>query len=363
MMGMAGTHRANVTMKDVARRAGVSPQTVSNVVNERAARVSEDTRLRVIESIAALGYRVNQSARSLRRGRTGTVGLGLPTLDSEYYGALAEALSDRFLERGLRLVIETTGGAVGAEMQSLASSRLDSYDGFVLALAAGDTDHLVRIDTDTPVVLLGERALSSQFDHVVMDNIGGGRRATEFLLQRGARRVVALGGSDAVEESMPALRTRGYLDAHVGLGVDVDRGLIVASSFDMAGGHEGIRRLLELGRSFDAVFAMTDAIALGAIRALADAGIRVPGDVQVIGFDDTRAGRYSVPRLSTIEPGNEARADTIVDLLMSRMSQPSADLERRVVVHPTRLLERESTSAPPSGAADPPLAGSTAAQT
>ena len=345
---MAGTHRANVTMQDVARRAGVSSQTVSNVVNGRSARVSEDTRLRVIDAIAALGYRVNQAARSLRRGRTGTVGLGIPTLDSEYYGALAEALSVRFLDRGLRLVVETTGGAVGAEMQSLASSRLDSYDGFVLALAAGDTDHLVQIDTDTPVVLLGERALTSQFDHVVMDNIGGGRQATEFLLRRGARAVVALGGVESAEESMPALRTRGYLDAHLHLGIRVDPGLIVASSFTLDGGYEGIRRLLELGHSFDAVFAMTDASALGAIRALADAEIRVPEDVQVIGFDNSTAGRFSVPRLSTIEPGNEARADAIVELLMSRMEHPQRDLERRVVVHPAALVERDSTSSSPS---------------
>lgn len=346
---MAGTHRSNVTMQDVARRAAVSPQTVSNVVNGRSGRVSEDTRLRVIESITALGYRVNQSARSLRRGRTGTVGLGIPTLDSEYYGALAEALSDRFLERGLRLVIETTGGAVGAEMQSLASSRLDSYDGFVLALAAGDTDHLVQIDTDTPVVLLGERALSSQFDHVVMDNIAGGCRATEFLLQGGAHRIVALGGIDSDEESMPALRTRGYLDAHATVGFDVDRALIVPSTFGMEAGYEATSRLLEQGRAFDGVFAMTDSVALGALRALADAGVRVPDDVQVVGFDNMRAGRYSVPRLTTIEPANEARADAIVDLLMSRMTHPRGDLERRVIVHPATLIERESTLGPRPG--------------
>ena len=348
---MPGNHRPHVRMQDVALRAGVSPQTVSNVVNGRTARVSEETRARVIESITALGYRVNQSARSLRRGRTGTVGLGIPTLDSEYYGALAEALSERFAEQGLRLVVENTGGAVGAEIESLATSRLDSYDGFVLALAAGDTDHLVQVDTETPVVLLGERALSSQFDHVVMDNVGGARQATELLLRGGARAVVALGGVVADEETMPALRSRGYLEAHHALGVDVDEALLVASTFGIEGGYGGIRRLLEQGRRFDAVFALTDASAIGALRALADAGIRVPEEVQVIGFDNTRAGRFSVPRLSTVEPGNAARADSVVELLMSRMRHQNGHLERRDVVHPVTLVERESTSSPPGARA------------
>lgn len=340
---MPGRDRMNVTMQDVARHAGVSPQTVSNVVNGRSARVGDETRVRVIESITQLGYRLNQSARSLRRGRTGMVGLAIPTFDSEYYGALAQALNDRFAERGLRLVTENTGGAVRAEVESLASSHLDSYDGFVLALAAGDTPHFERISIDKPVVLLGERALSSRFDHVLMDNEGGARLATGLLLRTGARSIVALGGSHDDEESMPGLRTRGYVGAHAEAGRDLDQALVLPSTFDAEGGHGSIRALIASGRRFDAVFAVTDGLAIGALRALADAGLRVPEDVQVVGFDNTTASRYTVPRLTTVEPSNEARAETVAELLVSRLQHHDGVLERRVVVHPATIVERETT--------------------
>ena len=342
-MGMPEKDRQHVTMQDVARHAGVSPQTVSNVVNDHSARVSDQTRDRVIASITALGYRVNQSARSLRRGRTGTVGLGIPRFDSDYYSALAEALSRSFAARGLRLVTESTGGRVSAELDSLASSRLDAYDGFVLAVAAGDASQFDRIGTDKPVVLVGERALSSRFDHVLMDNVGGARRATELLLRSGARSVVALGGVTGDEESMPGLRTRGYLEAHSALGVDPDPTLVLPSGFGTADGYERTRALVASGRSFDAVFAFTDASALGVLRALADMGIRVPDDVQVIGFDDTRASRFSVPRLTTVEPGNDARAESVADLLVTRIRNHDGDPDRQVVMHPATVLEREST--------------------
>ncbi|WP_197517390.1 LacI family DNA-binding transcriptional regulator [Microbacterium karelineae] len=338
---------SHVTMQDVARHAGVSAQTVSNVVNGRSARVGAPTRDRVIASITALGYRVNQTARSLRRGRTGTIGLGLPTFDSEYYAGLAEELSHRFLERGFRLVVMHTGGAVRTEVDSLASSRLDAYDGFVLALAAGDAEHLAQIDTTTPIVLLGERALSSGLDHVLMDNIGGARRATELLLQRGARDIVALGGTARDEETMPGLRMRGFRDAHDAMGVAPDPSLIVPCTFDQQGGYDGVRGLIAEGREIDAVFAMTDGIAFGAMRALADAGIRVPDDAQVIGFDNVRAGRFSIPRLSTIEPDNAARAESIAELLTSRIDGSEADPARRIVTHPATIVERETTLSAP----------------
>lgn len=340
---MPESRRSRVTMQDVARHAHVSSQTVSNVVNGRSARVSDETRDRVIAAIAELGYRVNQQARFLRRGRTGTVGLAVPTLDLEYYSALAEALSDRFARQGLRLVVESTGGAVSAEVESLASSHLDAYDGFVLALAAGDAGDLARIGTDKPVVLLGERALSSRFDHVLMDNVGGSRAATELLLRRGARSIVALGGVLDDEESMQGLRTRGYLDAHAGAGVDVDASLLVSSRADMNGGYLATRAAIESGLMFDAIFAFADSSALGALRALADSGRRVPEDVQVVGFDNTRAGRFSVPRLSTVDPDNEARADSVVELMVSRLADPDAPGDRRVVMHPATVVEREST--------------------
>ncbi|MHC3000123.1 hypothetical protein OB08_13550 [Microbacterium sp. HJ5] len=330
-------------MQDVAEKAGVSAQTVSNVVNGRTERVGPETIDRVARVIDQLGYRVNQSARSLRKGRTGIVGLGVPVLASEYYGELAERLSRRFSEHGVRLVTENTGGEMTAEVESLAASHLETYDGFILAIAASESAELNRILPGKPIVLLGERALSTRFDHVLMDNVGGGRLATRHLLERGARAIVALGGAAEGPESVQTLRTRGYLEAHRAGGLPVRPELIQPVGLDMADGYRGVNALLDQGVEFDGVFALTDSCAFGALRALADRGLGVPGDVQVVGFDNVRAGEYTHPRLTSVEPGNDAMADAIVSVMLARLKVDRPADEPRRTMLPASIVERGST--------------------
>ncbi|MGU3646531.1 LacI family DNA-binding transcriptional regulator [Microbacterium sp. C23T] len=329
-------------MQDVASHAGVSAQTVSNVVNGRSSRVGPDTVERVTRAIDELGYRLNQSARSLRTGRNGIVGLGLPVFASEYYGELAERLATRFADRGIRLVTENTGGEITAEIETFAASHLETYDGFVLAIAASESTDLSRLLPSKPILLLGERALSTRFDHVLMNNVEGGRLATEHLIERGARRIVALGGSLAEGESVHTLRTQGYLEAHAQAGLAVLPPLVVESGLDMADGYAVVRGLVERGVEFDAVFALTDSSAFGALRALHEVRRPVPDEVQVVGFDNVRAGAFMTPTLTSVEPGNDEMADAIVELMSTRLSQSRTAAPRRVVA-PVRLVSREST--------------------
>jgi DNA-binding LacI/PurR family transcriptional regulator len=330
-------------MTDVARRAGVSAMTVSNVINGRSQRVSEPTRQRVLATIAELGYQVNMTARSLRMGRTGVVGLAVPGFEPGYYAELAERLADRFDAHGLRLVVERTGASRAAELDALTAARLSSYDGFVLSVVAGDAADLEKLSIDTPVVLIGERAVPARFDHVLMDNVAGARMATEFLIRSGARRIALLGGASGGEESMQELRTRGYQQAYETAGFAVSDELIVRSAFAAADGYAATRGLIDRGIGFDAVFALTDSAAIGALRALADAGRRVPEDVQVIGFDNLDDGRFIVPALTTVEPGNAEMADAICALLVERIESRPAPVPARVVMPEARIVERDTT--------------------
>lgn len=330
-------------MQDVADRAGVSAQTVSNVINGRTERVGAETIDRVTRVIDELGYRLNQSARSLRKGRTGIIGLGLPVLASEYYSELAERLSVRFAERGIRLVAENTGGAMAAEVESLAASHLETYDGFILAVAASESVDLNRLLPTKPIVLLGERALSSRFDHVLMDNVAGACIATGHLLDRGSESLVALGGDRSGPESVQTLRTRGFDEAHRERGLQARPERIVNGGLDMADGYREVCGLLDRGIGFDGIFALTDSCAHGALRALADRRVRVPADVQVVGFDNVRASAYSTPRLTTIEPGNDEMADEIVRVMMARLQAGATPGERHRSTAHARLVVREST--------------------
>lgn len=333
-------------MTDVARRAGVSQMTVSNVMNGRSQRVSEPTRQRVLAAIAELGYQVNMTARNLRMGRTGVVGLAVPAFAPGYYAQLAQRLADRFDAHGLRLVVERTGASRMAELDALTAARLSSYDGFVLSVVAGDAADLERLSIDTPVVLIGERAVPARFDHVLMDNVAGARRATELLIRSGARRIALLGGTSGGDESMQELRTSGYRAAHEAAGLAVDDELILDCGFGVEDGYTATRGLVDRGPGFDAVFALTDSAAIGALRALVEMGRKVPEDVQVIGFDDLDDGRFTVPSLTTVEPGNAEMADAICALLVERIESRPAPVPARVVMPPARIVERETTRRP-----------------
>jgi len=332
-----------VTMADVARSAGVSTMTVSNVVNGRP-RVGAATRERVLTAITELGYQVNLAARHLRAGRTGVVGLAVPELERPYFAQLAGRLADRFEAQGLRIVIERTGASREGELDAVAFSRLRMYDGLILSVVDIDPGELSRLNTEAPVVMIGERALPSRFDHVMMDNVGGARLAIAHLLSNGARRIAMLGGDPAGTATMPGLRASGYALAHGEAGVPVEPELNVRCNFGLRDGYDAIWSLLDRGIAFDAVFALTDVVAMGALRALADAGRRVPADVQVIGFDDLDESAYLVPSLSSVNPGHEEMADTITARLLAQLGGDAPDAPQELVV-PARLVLRGTTVA------------------
>ncbi len=177
-----------VTMRDVAAEAGVSPMTVSNALTGRRP-VSEATRRTVLEAVDRLGYQVNVAARSLRQGRTGVVGIAVPTLDSHYYSRLAHRLVLAFSQAGLATVVEETHASREGELAAFRDSRLNAYDGLVIA-ALGLTEREINaLSREVPVVVLGEQELHQTVDHVSMPNVAGAEAATRLLLDRGCRRL------------------------------------------------------------------------------------------------------------------------------------------------------------------------------
>ncbi|WKK72438.1 LacI family DNA-binding transcriptional regulator [Rathayibacter oskolensis] len=332
-----------VTLHDVARAAGVSIKTVSNVINDYP-HIRPATRARVEAAIAELGYRPNLSARSLRRGRTGVIGLALPELSLPYFAELADSVMRAADQRGLTVLIEQTEGDPARERSVLTSARRQLTDGLLfspLGLGAADEEELA---VDFPLVLLGERVFTPHLDHVTMQNVAAARAATAHLLESGRRRIVALGSYGGEGVSTASLRLQGYREALESAGLAVDPALIGSSGpWRRSGGAEAMRRLLDAGVDFDGVFALNDTLALGAMRALQDAGVRVPHDVAVIGFDDIDEARYSSPSLSSIDSGRDEIARTAVDVLQARIdgtaTEPPALFEASF-----RVVARESSA-------------------
>lgn len=330
------------SLKDVAARAGVSVTTVSNVVRGTVT-VAPSTRQRVQDSLDALGYRPNWSARNLRQGRTGVIALALPALDSPYFSGLARAFIDAAAGRGWTVFIDQTDGLLAREVDVIEGVGSHLVDGVVLSPLALGADDLVRRRGTAPLVLLGERVQDGPADHVAIDNVAAAREATAHLLSLGRRQVAAIGAQQASSAATARLRLQGYRDALSAAGVPPEADLVVeVTRFGRADGAAAMQRLLDLPEPPDAVFCFDDLLALGALRTLALRGVAVPGDVAVIGFDDIEDGAYATPSLSSVRPDLAAIAGHAVDLLDRRLAG-RGDVEPRELVVGHRLVAREST--------------------
>ncbi|MFB8748589.1 LacI family DNA-binding transcriptional regulator [Streptomyces parvulus] len=344
---------ARPRIKDVARHAGVSEKTVSNVINDYA-HVSDRTRRVVRDSIEQLGYRVNLAGRHLRKGRTGIIALVVPELDIPYFAELARHVIREAEERSLTVLIHQSGADRAHELAALAGFGSTFVDGIILSPLALTADDLRDRSGFPPTVLLGE-LLEEGADHVAIDNEGAAREATRHLIGQGRRTILAVGGVDAPGLGTAEARTRGYRAALEEAGLPYDPSLVVpVDSFRMPAGARAVARLLREGARPDALLCLNDQLALGALRALHEHGAEVPSDVAVVGFDDVEGGRFSVPTLSTVAPDKAAVAKVAVELLQRRIEDATGpddvgagtgsgaqSPEDRIVAH--RLVLREST--------------------
>jgi DNA-binding LacI/PurR family transcriptional regulator len=335
-----------VTMGDVATLAGVSTKSVSNYYNGYPY-MREDTRRRIESAIAELDYRMNVAARNLRSGRTGMIMLAIAELDQAYLAQLAQSVIRVAEDFGLGVLVETTGGRRDREIEVLEGSRGRNVDGVIYEPLELGPEEVRRHHTGFPLVLMGERVLEGEVDHVTMPNEAGSRAAVRHLVSLG-RRNIALIGVDATDPAPGAsLRRKGYLDALAEAGIEPRDSLLIGPGrWHRPEGAAAIDRLLDSGERIDAVFALNDALALGALRAILRRGLRVPEDIAVVGFDDTEDARFCTPSLTTVSPGRDALARAAVLALHRRITEPDYVPDRDPFVADFRLVLRESTGAP-----------------
>lgn len=331
------------TIQDVAKAAGVSAMTVSNVINDHP-NVRRATREKVLEAMARLDYRVNVAARNLRKGRTGTIGLAVPVVNSPYYGQLASAIITAAERYDLRVSIEQTGALRENELEALSLSRNRLYDGLLLSTVGMGPADIEWLKVDYPVVILGERIFGGPVDHIAMPNVDASRAATVHLIEQGCRRIAILCGAVSEEVDVSSLRHSGYRQALEGAGLPVDPALTqMVERLTLRAGAQRAREMVESGLDFDGVFCVTDTVAMGVLRGLADVGVRVPEQVKVIGFDNVEESEFLVPSLSTVDPDHGTMAERAVALLARRIEEAEPSKDREEFVSHFSLVVREST--------------------
>ncbi len=333
------------TMHDVARVAGVSVKTVSNVINDYP-HVRPATRDRVRSAIAALDYRPNLSARGLRSGKPGVIGLAIPELRQNYFAELADAVIRAAERRNVEVLVDQTGATREGEIAVLAGHRLRLTDGLLFSPEQLGQDDVEMLRVPFPLVLLGERIFDGPTDHVTMHNVGAARAATEHLIEIGCRRIAVIGAHPTHRDDIRSanLRVRGYREALAAAGIRYNPALLrVAAPWHRSNGAAAMRDLLAARVKFDAVFTLNDTLGLGALRALGEAGVRVPDDVAVIGFDNIDESRFSVPSMSSVDPGRDQIAEVAVDLLIERINETGDKAPPRQILADFRIAAREST--------------------
>lgn len=333
------TRAARPTMHDVARVAGVSQKTVSNVLNDYAY-VRASTRDRVMAAVEKLGYTINTSARTLRTGRNGIICCALPDLQLEYFAELAAEVIAAAEDHGWRVLVEQTGGLRARELDVLTGQRA-GLDGLIFVpTTLSEADGALLTD-QYPVVLLNEDLLGDAVGNVAMEHYGGARAATEHLIAGGRTRIATIGAHPDEAEGSAAERLRGFTIALDDAGLEIDRRRIVpASLWHRKEGAHAARRLLASGAEIDAVFCFNDALALGAMRTLLGAGRRIPDDVALVGYDDIDAAAYATPSLSSVAPGRRDMARAAVAMLADSIEGREP---RRSVSPGFTLVVREST--------------------
>jgi LacI family transcriptional regulator len=330
------------TMKRIASELGVSITTVSKVLNNRTD-IGHATRARVLAKVAELGYQPNAVARSLTLRRTRTLGIVIPDLMHSFFVEIVAGIESVARPRGYGLLLCSSNEDPRKEGEEIEMLRHRQVDGIVLAsaTAADNTALLQRLGPVGIGLVMIDRDdhPAVTCDRVVTDDDAVGRLATEHLLDQGRRAVAHIAGPAIVHARRRTAGYRAVLKAH---GIGLRPEWIIRGGFMEAGGYRAMQRLLTLTPAVDAVFAANDPAAIGAMKAIWDAGRRVPDDVAVVGAGDIAHGDLLRVPLTTVSWSREELGVRAATLLLDRIEAAETHGFRRVVV-PPRLVVRQST--------------------
>lgn len=331
------------TQIDVARRAGVSRSTVSYVLNDETKlkiQISDETRQRVRDAIAELGYEPDARAQSLRSGSTNIVGVIIPAIQNPFFWQMLSGISDGLQEAGYSLHLTHHPLDLQQEASTIRALTRQPVDGFILLAAAKYllprlTDYLRK--SGRPLVEI--TSAKAEFDHVVHAYNSGTRALMAHLLELGHRRIGFVYGIAREVQGFDRLLT--YREALENAGLAVDKSLEAHFGETLEEAYRAAYAMLDRPDRPTALLVINDMLAVAVIRAAADLGLSIPGDLSVASFDDIPSASYTVPRLTTVSGKAEESGRDAVRLLLNRFAEP--DLPQQVTTAKVELIIREST--------------------
>lgn len=332
----------NVTIIDVAREADVSYATVSRVINN-GDHVKPEKRERVLRAMAKLGFSVNQQARSLRGGRSNTIGLLVRDLGTGYVGELVRGIDSELDEAGYDLMLHTTHRRKSKEATYVTTLTRGLADGLLLILPRNPEAYMESLrNRRFPFVLIDHQGIDDKGPAVGATNRQGGLDATRHLIQLGHRRIGFITGRPEMGCSQD--RLAGYKTALAEAELPVDLDLIREGDFHQPRGYIAASELLALPDPPTAIFAANDVSAFGVMESVRDHGKRIPNDISIVGFDDIPQAGQVHPPLTTVRQPLEQMGRTAAKMLLELFADPERRPEK--IELPTELIVRDSTKPP-----------------
>jgi LacI family transcriptional regulator len=336
-----------VTIKDVAKAANVSVASVSRALNGSGS-VTEATRQLVLETARALRYVPHSGARSLSTSRTNTIGVVLPDLYGEFFSELIRGIDVAARRRGLHLLVSSSHGDA-AEAGAALRAMSGRVDGLIVMSPHVDAGFLAANLPDTlPIVLLNTHDAGHHCSSLAIDNYGGASAMVQHLVEMGHRRIVMITGPANNFESEE--RLRGFRETIARLVPDHDPNdlEVLHGDFSEESGYRAGHQLQALKRLPDAVFAANDMMAIGCLFALGEAGLRVPRDIALAGFDDIPTARFVTPPLTTVRVRIAEMGSRALETLAFQVENPDGTKRSNQVLQ-TELVVRRSCGSPRGG--------------
>jgi len=330
------------TIKDVAKRAGVSTTTVSHVINKTRF-VAEETRNAVWQAIKELHYSPSAVARSLKVNHTKTLGLLATSSEAPYFAEIIEAVENHCFDKGYTLILGNAHNDLQKQRAYLSMMAQKRVDGLLVMCSEYPDDLLQMLEENRniPMGVMDWGESRADFTDTVLDNaFQGGYLAGRYLIERGHREIGAIPGQ--MERNTGGGRHAGFLKALEEAGIQPRAEWIVQGDFEPESGYQAMQQILSQKQRPTAVFCGGDIMAMGAICAADEMGLRVPQDISVIGYDNVRNARYFAPALTTVHQPKAQLGEKALEMLLDRITS-KREVSQTIEVHPT-LIERRSVA-------------------
>lgn len=335
---------SNVTITDIAKELNTTPATVSRALNNHPS-ISEETRIRVLETAKRLNYRPNTIASSLRSGKSNLIGVLIPSAKINFFGSVVHGIENMASQHGYNVLIYQSNEKRDYEQKGLRAFLNARVDGILVSMAkeTHDYTHFREVkESGTPLVFFDRVNDDLNVPSVVIDDYKGAFCATEHLIKQGYRRIAHIAGPQHIK--LFNNRLRGYLGALQAYNMPIDFNIIYTGDISIEAGKKAIEHFLTLDKKPDAVFSVEDFTALGAMKALKEHDISIPDQFGVIGFANEEFGEHTTPSLSTLDQQTVAMGEEAFKLLFEQINMKTNEkmAPRKIVLDPIPVFRQSS---------------------